>query len=290
MIEERVKVNRKRDFSDVLNASFGFIKQEYKSLFRMLFLYAGIPVLAVAILNTIYVQNPLSEILNSITDPQSAQNMNSGMEGKAFLVNLITNIVNIFLTGLTYCYIVLYTQNESQTPDLKEVWHKFTSLFAPYIGYNILSSIVIILAFIAIIIPGIYVMVPLSFILIIKTAENESFGESWNRCFALVKNHWWESFGLIIIGAILIMVIAGALNLPASSYVIAEGLLSQKPNISTIPFVLTSFFSTIGTSIITPIPSIILAFQYYSLVEHKDNTSLLDRIEQINKPSESDDA
>ncbi len=283
MIQQQIDLKKKRDFSDVLNASFTFIKQEYKSLWKVLFLYAGIPVLINAILGSLFTEVTIADSIKMIMNPGSAQTINTGFHGQTFIFSIVSVIVNVFLVGLTYCYIVLYVERAAGNITASEVWNKFVGLFAALLGYNILTAIVMILAFIALIIPGIYVMVPLSFVLIIKVAENKGFSETFERCFYLVKSHWWETLGLLLIASIIVIIISSIFSIPASSYAMAKGLLSEKPTFESIPFVITSFVSTIGTAIITPITAIILSFQYYSLVEHKDNTSLLDRINRINE-------
>ncbi len=286
MIQQQIDLKKKRDFSDVLNASFTFIKQEYKLLWKVLFLYAGIPVLINAILGSLFTEVTIADSIKVIMDPGSAQTINTGFQGQTFIFSIISLIVNVFLVGLTYCYIVLYVERGAGNITTSEVWNKFVGLFAALLGYNILTGIVLILAFIALIIPGIYVMVPLSFVLIIKVAENKGFSETFERCFYLVKSHWWETLGLLLIASIIVIIISSIFSIPASSYAMAKGLLSEKPTLESIPFVITSFVSTIGTAIITPLTAIVLSFQYYSLVEHKDNTSLLDRINRINENPE----
>ncbi len=284
MFDEKIELKKKRDFSDVINASFGFLRQEYKNLGKVLLVYAGIPVLVQAILSGFYVDTTLTEFFRGLGNPSSSQDFVQSMPGKAMLFNLINLIVQVFLTGLAYCYIVEYAQKGSKNIDIKSVWDKFISFFGAFLGFNILSGLVIVLAFIALIVPGIYVMVPLSLILIVKVAEDEGYGDTFSRCFYLIKNHWWETFGLLIISTIILLTISSAFSIPAVVIAGAKGLLQQDTSLMSTSFIITSIISTIGTAIVTPIPAIVTAFQYYSLVEHKDNSSLLDRIEKINEP------
>ncbi len=282
MFDQQVELKKKRDFGDVLNATFAFIRQEYKGLGRTLLLYAGIPVLVQAILSAVYVDTSLADLLRTITNPEASQNVVAPMPGRALLFNLINVIVQIFLSGLVYCYIVLYAKKGAGNVDVKEVWHKFTSLFGAFLGYNILTGLVFVLAFIALIIPGIYVMVPLSLILIVKVAEGQDYGSSFSRCFYLVKDHWWQTFGLMLIAGIIMMLLSGVAAIPAGIVAGAQGILKTEGDMVTLPFMITALVSTVGTAIVTPLPAIVVSFQYYSLVEQKDNTSLLSKIDKIN--------
>ncbi|SMO85971.1 hypothetical protein SAMN06265379_11084 [Saccharicrinis carchari] len=283
MLNQKVELQKKREFGDVLNASFAFIKQEYKGLGRVLLLYAGIPVLVQAILSTVYVDTSLADALRNLTNPEASQDVVRAMPGKAFLFNLINVIVQVFLSGLAYCYIVLYAKKGDQQVDIKEVWHKFTSFFGAFLGYNILTGLILVVAFLALILPGLYIMVPLSIILIVKVAEDQGYGASFSRCFYLIKNHWWQTFGLLIIASIILLILSSLFGVPAGIVAGTQGILNPDANLLSFPFMLTAFVSTIGTAIVTPIPAIILSFQYYSLVEHKDNTALLYKIDKINE-------
>jgi hypothetical protein len=286
MFEEKVELKKKRDFSDVLNASFAFIKQEYKTLWKVLFLYAGVPVLISAVLGTLFVDSALGDYFKMIANPSMSSGVETSFPGQSLLYNLISLIVDIFLSGLTYCYVVLYVQQGPGNFTSAEVWHKFSGFFGSLLGFSIVNGLVYMLSLIALIIPFFYVMVPVSFILMIKVAEDNGYSKTFERCFFLVKNHWWESLGLLFIAGIIVFMISLLFSLPASSYSIAKGLLNEQFSIDSIPFVITTFISTIGAAIIQPLPAIVIGFQYYSLVEHKENTSLLDKINKINTEQE----
>ncbi len=288
MFDQQVELKKKRDFGDVLNATFAFIRQEYKGLGRTLILYAGIPVLVQAILSAIYLDTSIADLIKTLGNPAASQGVVAPMPIRAMLFNLYNLIVQIFLSGLVYCYIVIYAKNGAGNVDIKEVWHKFTSLFLAFLGYNILTALVIGLAFLALIIPGFYVMVPLSLILIVKVAEGQDFGSSFSRCFYLVKNHWWQTFALLLIAGIIMMLLSSVAGVPAGIVAGAQNLLKTGGDTLSLSFIITKLLATIGNAIVTPIPAIVVVFQYYSLVEHKDNTSLLSKIDKINESTLND--
>ena len=288
MLDQKVVLRKKRDFSDVLNASFAFIRQDLKPLLRLLLIYAGVPVLAQAILSGIFMDSTFSNFFENLGNPTATQQLVSQMPGKALLINLISLIVQVFLTGLTYCYIVLYAEKGAGGFQLDEVWNKFTSFFLAFLGFNILTGIVIVLAFMALIIPGFYVLAPLSMILIVKVSENEGYGDSFSRCFYLVKDHWWETFGLFIVSTIIYLILGGLFGIPAMVLGSMQALLQGGADFSSSAYIITSVISTLGVALLTPLVPVVMAFQYYSLVEHKDNLSLLDKIDRINQEPKSD--
>ncbi len=306
MLQEKIEIKKKRNFSDIINATFAFIKQEYKSFWKMIFLYAGIPVLLYSIFSTVYFQNTFNEVLSVISNPQQAQNFNQNFSGRMFFIYILSIIMYLFFYGLTYAYIVHYNNNNNKIESIHSVWSIFVKKFGALLGYSLLTLFgigfsygIIIVLFSALgnpiiigfgiffsILALFYIIVVLSFILIVKINEDEPYLESVRRCFYLIKGHWWETFGIIFIAAMIGSAISFTLTVPTTAYVAVKGILSDSKNIDILPAVIISVASTIASIISAPILPLMLSFQYYSLSDHKDNTSLIDRIKNINQTPE----
>ncbi len=302
MSEGRIELKKKRSFSDVINATFNFIKQEYKSFWTMIILYTGIPVLVYSVFSTVYFRNTFNVLIKVISNPQQAQQFSQGFSNEVFLIYILSIIMYLFFYGLTYSYVIQYTNNNNKIDTIHSVWSLFVHKFLALLGYSFLTFFIIgfgygivfmILAAIGnpfiigigalfTIIAVVYVSIILSFIFIVKINEDEPYLESLRRCFYLVKGHWWQTFWLVIIAIIIGFAISIVLTVPATSYVTAKGLLSDSKSIDLIPAIIVSVASTITTIISTPILPLIISFQYYSLRDHKDNSSLIDRINDIN--------
>jgi len=306
MIEEKIELKKKRSFSDVINATFYFIKQEYKLFWKMIILYTGIPVLVYSIFSTIYFRNTFNLFIKIISNPKQAQQFSQGFSNQLLLIYVLSIIMYLFFYGLTYAYVIQYTNNNNKIDSLHNVWSLFVHKFLSLLGYTFMSLIIIGLGYLIIVmlisiigipfimglgvfatvLAMIYVLIVFSFILIVKLNEDEPYLESVRRCFYLVKGHWWQTFWLIVIALIIGFAVSIALTLPITSYVTAKGFLSDSKSIDMIPAIIVSVASTITTILSTPILPMILAFQYYSLRDHKDNSSLIDRINSINQISE----
>ncbi len=302
MSERRIELKKKRSFSDVINATFSFIKQEYKSFWTMIVLYAGIPVLIYSIFSTVYFRNTFNVLIKVISNPQQAQQFSQGFTNEVFLIYVLSIIMYLFFYGLTYSYIVQYTNNNNKIDTTHSVWSLFVHKFPALLGYSFLTLFIISFGYgivfmvlgairnpFIIAIGGIitfititYVSVILLFLFIVKINEDDPYLESLRRCFYLAKGHWWQTFWLVVIAMIIGFAINIILTVPVTSYVTAKGLLSDSKNIDIIPAIIVSVASTITTIITTPILPLIISFQYYSLCDHKDNTSLIDKINDIN--------
>src|SRR5690606_11640419 len=72
------------------------------------------------------------------------------------------------------------------------------------------------------IIPGIYLMVPLSLITSVIIFQNKEVMDSFSECFQLIKNNWWITFATILIIGILFYIINFVLQLPLTIYVLSK--------------------------------------------------------------------
>ncbi|MCW3807883.1 hypothetical protein [Plebeiibacterium marinum] len=306
MMEQNIELKKKRGFSDVLNATFAFIKQEYKLFWRMIILYAGLPVLVYSIFSTIYFRNTFNTLFKVLSNPSQAQEFSQNVSNEVFLIYILSIIMYLFFYGLTYSYVVHYSKNNNRAENTHSVWSMFTGKFMALLGYSLLTLLLIGTAYgivalflgalgnpivaaigvFATLILVIYISLAFSFILIIKLNEDEPYLESARRCFYLIKGHWWQTFGLVIIAIIIGFALNMALTVPVTSYFTAKGLLSNSKTVDIIPAIIISVSSTLTTVISTPILPLILSFQYFSLCEHKDNTSLLERIKNINSTND----
>jgi len=104
-------------------------------------------------------------------------------------------------------------------------------LFWRFLGGAILAGILIVVGFFLLVIPGIYVSVPLALWPYVMVKERLGPVDSIKRCFALAKGFWWTMFSRFVWMGVLIAVVQLLLN------VITSGLLSAA-NPSSFPVIL----------------------------------------------------
>ncbi len=309
-MDDNIVVSKKRDFGDVLNAGFAFVKQEYKNIGKILIMYAGIPVLLYAALSSFFVRDQFNELFKLINNPGGMQDFSQTLSPVIILIYLLSLVMMFFLYGLSYGYVILYKENKNQTPSITDVWNLFVKKFAALIGYSILtflifgvsmsivtfiiaiSQSVVLIAFgvLCILIAAIYLSVNLAFIFIIKMNEEVDYFQTLRRSFSLVKTNWWTSFGLGIVTFLITGLISSIITLPVTAFTVGHEFLapSASRSFDIVPAVLMAVFSTISLLITYPLNALIMSFQYFSLVEKKDNNALLDKIDSINIQVDSD--
>jgi len=282
MQNQELKLSEKRDFSDVLNASFRFLRQEFKPLFSTVLIYTIIPLIGTSLLSVFYTSDVWQLYFQGlINNASNIETPNFWIYGLIMIVSILSHVL---ILGITYEYMAMYHKHGRGNFTTSDVIKALAKDFFPIIGYNIITGIVVIIALMFFIIPGIYLMVPLAFIIVIKTVERNNFAANWSRCFQLIKNNWWITFALIIIAFLIMYMASVVLNLPLIIYSMIQGITVAQGGESEINHVsmgIFSLISTIGTSILYVMVYTIIGFQYFSLSASGGSQSILDKINQI---------
>nr|WP_319400388.1 hypothetical protein [uncultured Carboxylicivirga sp.] len=283
MIDTDIDLNRKRDFSDVINVTFSFIKQEFSLIFSSVAIYTIIPLLGTAILSVYYTNDSWSTYFKAIFNHSPV--INPPNFTILFLMILVSVISRVMIMGITYEYLHLYTTKGRGNFTRSDVANAFAKDFVKILGYNIVVGIVVFFGVIFFVIPGIYLSVPLSFITVVLIVEKGSFSEVWNKCFSIIKNNWWLTFGLIIVMYFIISAMSMVFSIPITIYGAVKGIAVATGGNSDMDFgVLTvlSIISTLGSSWLYTMMYVMIGTHYYNLTSDKTQAStILDRINQI---------
>jgi uncharacterized membrane protein len=117
---------------------------------------------------------------------------------------------SVLLTGpLTAGFFIAARKiNKNEPYDFGTFWKGF-DFFVPLMLYTLISTILGILAFIALIIPGIYLVVGWVFAVPFIVFGNMEFWDAMEYSRRLVTKRWWNLFGFLIL--LVLINIAGAL-------------------------------------------------------------------------------
>ena len=316
-MNEDIKLERPRDFSETVNTLFSFAVKHIKPLSILFLTYAIVPVLLTGIvgsyfsisINGVNWQSYIEQIIQGGTfiSPPNLESL--------ILLIILSFIAQTFISGLVYEYLIVYKSNNGEKIKLIDVWYKFKNDAPALFGYQILlfliflfvsiilslifsilsnATFALILMIIIIIIPFlIFIYVPLRFILMVKVAEQRNFTYSINRCFQLVKNNWWITFGLIIIISLIVGIMGFAFALPSFIYSAIQGFLSIQngSNVEINTFVNGIFttISSIGSSWLSIILNLLIGIHFFSLREKADKNTLIQQIESIGNNSETEE-
>ncbi len=283
MKPSQIELKKERDFSDVFNAAFSFIGSEAGRLFRVIGLYAGVPVVIAVIMSAYYARDTMSSVFQVMSGANDMSQPDTLLVGLTILFGVVAQL---FLAGLVPAYMAEYEEKGKDGFRADDVWQRFARNFLGVAGFGILATLIVIIGFVLFLVPGIYLSVPLSFILYVLLIEDKRGGALFSRCFQLVRNQWWKTFGILILAYLIMMIVSGIFSLPSAIVAGIEGFLvgtGQKEVVeaNSLAVILTTIFSGLGQYILYPGLYVVVAFQYYNLREQKDRDSLMEKVSAI---------
>lgn len=277
MNSQKIEFQRYRDFGQIINATFEFIRENFKQLAKAVIFLVGPFILLTGIFGGLYQKD-----LFSFTSTSTSLSQFGIAFGLYILFAMISTLV---LISTIYSYIILYIRREDETPiELDNVWPMVKSNILKIIIFSTGYTLVTILATILLIIPGIYVSIALMIVFVVGLNENLNFFNAMSRSFYLVKNKWWFTFGLLLVLSLIQGFLGFLFQVPQyiAMFVVAFNSVdgNGSNSFTEIIFIVTSIVSSLNF-LFYAISFIGIAFHYFSLVEQKEAKGLLDKIESI---------
>ncbi|RAK65221.1 hypothetical protein [Hymenobacter edaphi] len=243
-----------RDFGQKWEATAQLLRQHGRVLFAALLRYTG-PWLLLGI---------IIEAAGYATGNETAV---------GFVGGICQRVALIVGTGITFGFLRLRIQHY-QAPGreltVADVWEA-TSHTGAYFGKTIVGGLITTFALLLLLLPGIYVAVALTLLPAVVFLEADG---DLSRCFNLIKGYWWSTFALALVYGLLFL---GLLLVPAM--VLGYFMASNPDNrIIGIPF---SLFTAAAMFFLNPVMNVLMAFNYFSIVEAKESPGLEWRAAQL---------
>jgi len=285
---EKTPLNLKkyRDFGQLITDTFVFIKQEHKLLIKVILTYVGPFVLITAFAGA-WMQTGLfnSMDLSNSTDPFGIFR-DLGM--KYFLYILATLVSSTMMMCTLYSYMFLYTKQGKDGFLPEDVWEMVKEKFFPVLGLLLLVGFIVFFGIILCFLPGIYLAVVFSLVVVSSIFENLGAGKAMERSMFLIKEDFWFALGIGFVMS-LIAGMLGMIFLAPSSimsmFLMINNIQGESSQTVTIIFLILTAIGTFCASILYGIPHITMSMFYLSQIEKKESPNLFDKIEQINKPN-----
>ena len=278
MAQQKVELRKVRDFSDNLNDTFHFIKQNYKPLLLYVFGIAGLFMLIAAILSGIYQGESLSNFEEIFKGKKSGKSFEV-FSGLYMVFILFLWLTSVALQVVVVSYLKVYEEKDMETPTFEEVWNVFRKHFLPITFYQIPILILILIGSVLCLAPGIYLGVVLAVFSSIIIIEDESFSGAFNRCFTLIKENFWSSLGVYFVifmisyfGSGIVALVVGIIT-GVISYLTTEDVKSTIAIVTSILNVLSFVFYILVFVSIT--------INYYNLTERYDGVGILRRLDGL---------
>ncbi len=272
---------QERDFGAKISAAFEFIGVHWRPLGRVL-LYLVVPF---ALIQGIVAGALQLHVVNAIRHSISTgsgfsvrySNYLSAFQSPWYFLSSVLGILFqavLILSVYGYLTCCVYAEQPGVPVTVPAVWavvkSKLLGTFFSLLGVWLLIGF----GFVFFFVPGVYMLITLSLFFAVSTFENSDFLATVSRCIDLVKGKWWSTFGLL---AIMVLLLYLAIASIGAVLVMAGGAKAILTTTSTLPSsVLVVFNALKGLfSVIFYVPiMLVLAFQYFNLVERKEGLGL----------------
>lgn len=288
---------QKRDFGENVNFTFQFVKENFVHYFvNMLIL--NIPIWILVGLGVYTMADNFSGIMDSLRTGGVFSIL--GTLIGAFILGIL---FSTYASSVGYNYYLLYMQKGHKSFSLQELLAKAIGsmmkllvanivLFAITFGIMIITSPLIgllgrfgVILMFPLFFVGIFYAIKLVFFQIIVIKEDKPAIEAIKKSFFLVKDNWWQTFGILIvfgvIGFIISWIVQSIMGIFATEVITPQDLLGGNFNM-TIGTIVIYIITNIITSTLTGMFSTTAVFaQYGSLVEEKEGVHLKQNIDKF---------
>ena len=282
MTTENFRLEKVRDFGLLFSDTFLFIKYNFKSLLKgMLYYVVPFGLLHGVVLGLLQYETllPLAKGSALSANYSSSTVIYSTLASYFFM--LISYTVAIaFVTQ----YIKLYRDKGANNFEVNEVGKAMLNNIPKILGAIILSVIIVILGFILLIIPGIYIGVCISLVIPIIIFEDETVGNAISACFSLIKNNWWNTFAFLFVMGLISSALNFVFQLPTTIYQLMTTIFMTSGDPMTPSkslLILFSIIQGVGYTLIQILPLTAISMQYFNLIEKRQSPALLKDLETV---------
>ena len=278
---------QERDFGAKISAAFEFIGVHWRPLGRVL-LYLVVPL---ALVRGIVAAALQARILDA---------MRSGTGSSGFGMRYATYLsafqspwysLNAILGGVFYTVLILsvygylarcvYAEQPGAPVTVPQVWEVVKSRLVGTYFSLVGIWLLIAFGFICLFVPGVYLVVALSLFFAVSVLENSGFMTTISRCLDLIKGKWWSTFGLLFIMATLFYLVFASLGALAVLVGGVKSLLFRADSgFSPFLIVVAAVSGVFSVFFYVPL-MLVLAFQYFNLVERREGVGLRLLVNQL---------
>lgn len=272
---ENIEFKKRRDFGQVINDTFAFMRQNFKPLIKTYFTFCGLFVLA-SMCTMLIQQYKTVNVINTMGNGKSSAGL--GIYGIEYFLSIIFSMASYAsMTVAILSYIAIYVQKGNQTPTKEEVWGFIRYYFLRVFGSSILLLLLLIVGFIFCLLPGFYLFPFVAMMFPIMVIENGSLSYSFSRSFKIIKDNFWITFGTLIVVWIIVYACMSMIVLPTTLFGMI-GMFSSKGAHMSLTLTMISTVLQSLCQVFTIVPIITISLMYFNLIEEKENVGLMERI------------
>ena len=251
---------------ELLDAAIKIVRRQARPLFRIvLVVVVPVQLLAIAIAAAAGGGTTQTSVFDPNTGATTTETVNTG----AFTAQAVASLLGSIATLIATAALVKAVSDTwiGQTPDWRESLRAAGKRAGALIWLVILVMAVLMGGFIALVIPGIWAMVPCALAFPALIVEGCKGFKAIGRGRRLVKGRWWPTFGAIFLGYMLSAILGFMLGGLAGAVFFASGH-------GTGFAVGNAIASSLATFVTTPFNAAIITLAYYDLRVRKEGFDL----------------
>ncbi len=293
--EDYIDLRQQRDFGQMLSATFGIVRREFLPLLKALVVLAG-PFILAGLVVSVFVQIAAIETAQAMLslpqdDPMAIFKTAMGATGAGFGLTILATVIgmasNFAIAWTGYEYVRLYMERGEGNISVGDVARAIGNDFGVLLGTSFLSSIMIVIGLIFCILPGIYLLVPMSFFVVGRIMQRGiSLGDSFSQAFELTKERFWVSLLTMALVGIILLAVGYALSIPLNNYteeIQYVGVEAFDKMHALLLALLNGFTSLLGV-----LPAIAAVVIYVGAREYHRADSLYDEVEGMDMEQDDD--
>jgi hypothetical protein len=186
----------------------------------------------------------------------------------AQLLVLLLNGVSVLL-ATAVCFKAVADAYLGGEPDWRRSLRFGARRLAALIGLALAGGLILVLAFIALIVPGIWLAVAYSVAVPALLLERAGPIKALRRSFRLVRGRWWPTAGALVVGYLMIAILGAIVQY---AVLIVPSLLTDGNTLATALGAVVG--GTLGAAITTPYTAAVVTLVYFDLRVRKEGLDL----------------
>jgi hypothetical protein len=253
-----MEIKKERTTGELINDTFAFVLQNFVGLYKPILLFASPSALISAFF---YSKLQLSLLTNQ-------EYGNTTINNIIYITTLV--VANVLLYGVVYGYVYFH---------IKEGKNKFSiddigTYMKHYMG-KISAALLFMITFIVIglflfIVPGIYLCIPLLFLVAVLLFEGLDFQMAFLRCLLLIKGKWWSTFGMFLLINAIVLVFGLIIKIPEFIYtLLLKTNLNKQVTSLPLQFSIAATTTQFLVFFLQIFPIVFIILQYFNINESR---------------------
>lgn len=287
--QPKIKLFKTRSFGEKINATFDFLKENFKPLFKIIAII-NIPMVAFMSLG---VTMASTTMLNNLGSPDQTIESPTFWSGYGIVV-VIGVILACTFYAINYRYLKLYQKYPPAEITVGKILKPLLSDSAMLLAGLIFFGIITVIGMMFFLLPGIFLFVAFSMMFVIMIFEDVNLVQAMSRSLKLIRGKWWSTFGILVVVWIIQFAITMVFTMP--TYILSALQLvyvNENPetfNFSSTDMILQTaltFISYTGSTLTSTIGAVAISFQYFNLREKQEAFGLMADVRNYNVEQES---